>query len=249
MKLPRKPRMADFAVWVTAAEPSLGFGPGTFMAAYADDIHAANDLAIESSAIGPAILAFMRYRQRWKGTAKELLANLENNHSDEKTRRRKGWPKTPSFLSQQLERLAPNLRHAGIDFQRTRGSTKAGQRIITLEKIGKTASERTDDPATVDAISDTSDASDGEKHNHSNDGQVFEVTTPEDLPPDLKEEYQERVAILGEEGGIPEEEAHRTALEEMRTRMSADAVQRQPDQVGEPASLGEDWLDEPTGYK
>jgi putative DNA primase/helicase len=29
-----KPRMADFARWVTAAEEGFGWAPGTFMAAY-----------------------------------------------------------------------------------------------------------------------------------------------------------------------------------------------------------------------
>ena len=32
--LPLLPRMADFALWATAAEPALGFAAGQFMAAY-----------------------------------------------------------------------------------------------------------------------------------------------------------------------------------------------------------------------
>ena len=33
-----KPRMADFAIWVTAAEPACGWSYGSFMAAYTDNL-------------------------------------------------------------------------------------------------------------------------------------------------------------------------------------------------------------------
>jgi hypothetical protein len=34
VRLPRKPRMADFALWAAAAEPAFGFQSGAFMNAY-----------------------------------------------------------------------------------------------------------------------------------------------------------------------------------------------------------------------
>src|SRR6185436_9895405 len=34
VRLESYPRMADFAIWATAAEDGLGWAPGTFMAAY-----------------------------------------------------------------------------------------------------------------------------------------------------------------------------------------------------------------------
>ena len=41
---PELPRMADFAAWATAAAPALGLKKGTFIAAYALNRQASNDL-------------------------------------------------------------------------------------------------------------------------------------------------------------------------------------------------------------
>jgi hypothetical protein len=69
--------MADFATWVTAAEPALGWTPGTFLEAYFANREEANEAAIDASAVGPAILTFMQERISWEGTAQELLDQLE----------------------------------------------------------------------------------------------------------------------------------------------------------------------------
>jgi hypothetical protein len=45
-KLEKKPRMADFAIFSTAAEPGLGFKTGTFEKAYGDNREAAADAAL-----------------------------------------------------------------------------------------------------------------------------------------------------------------------------------------------------------
>ena len=46
--------MADFARWVTAAETSIGWPSGTFMAAYGGNQESANELALEASVVaGP----------------------------------------------------------------------------------------------------------------------------------------------------------------------------------------------------
>ena len=76
VKLARKPRMADFAMWAVAAEPALGTLPGAFMQAYTANRIEADWAAIEASPIGPAIIELMDNRKRWEGTATELLERL-----------------------------------------------------------------------------------------------------------------------------------------------------------------------------
>src|SRR5262249_14772550 len=46
------PRMADFAVWVSAAEPALGWQPGDFMKSYAGCMQDADAMAVEASPVG-----------------------------------------------------------------------------------------------------------------------------------------------------------------------------------------------------
>ena len=128
--LDRLPRMADFALWIVACEPALGWTPGTFIEAYAANRSSANDAAIDATIIGPVLQAFMAARPSWQGSSAELLAELEQA-ADDKTRHRKEWPGSPRKLSGDLRRLAPNLRAAGIDVD----FTKSGKRLVRLGRI------------------------------------------------------------------------------------------------------------------
>jgi hypothetical protein len=67
--------MADFALWAEAC--TRAFWPaGSFMAAYGQNIAAANEVVIEASAVGDTVRRFMAGRQTWEGTASQLLALL-----------------------------------------------------------------------------------------------------------------------------------------------------------------------------
>ncbi len=48
-RMESKPRMADFALWITAAEPALGWKPGAFLTAYTENRGQANEIALESA--------------------------------------------------------------------------------------------------------------------------------------------------------------------------------------------------------
>lgn len=136
VRLDRKPRMADFARWVVAAEPALGIPKGAFLNAYLENRSEASVLAVESSIIGPAVQALMGDRASWEGTAKQLLSLIEDNKfSDEQTRKRKEWPKGPRALRSALDRLAPNLRSLGIVIGFSKGrSGHANKRLISIEQ-------------------------------------------------------------------------------------------------------------------
>jgi hypothetical protein len=114
VRLPSKPRMADFALWSVAAAPALGHTGEAFLEAFAKNRKGANAQVIESSAVALAVLSLMKGTQEWKGTLKELLAELESRHTDENTRKRKDWPTAPRRLSGELRRVAPSLRREGI---------------------------------------------------------------------------------------------------------------------------------------
>jgi hypothetical protein len=132
-KISRLPRMADFALWAAAAEGSLGWEPGSALAAYTGNQAAASELALDASVAAAAVLELIEGCAKWSGTASDLLREL-NKRSDEGTRRRRAWPQTPRAISNLLRRLAPNLRVVGIevDFPRT---NKA--RRIDIRKLGR----------------------------------------------------------------------------------------------------------------
>ena len=63
------PRMADFALWATAAEETLGWEEGGFLKAYDDNRGDAKRQALEASPVAAAVWRFMRAREEWHGTA------------------------------------------------------------------------------------------------------------------------------------------------------------------------------------
>ncbi|MFN9750523.1 MAG: hypothetical protein ACK57U_03960 [Planctomycetota bacterium] len=65
--------MADFAIWLAAAETSLGWSPGTFDQSYRQNRRGADEQAIESSLVAIRVRDFMENREEWLGTASEIL--------------------------------------------------------------------------------------------------------------------------------------------------------------------------------
>jgi hypothetical protein len=123
IKPPSLPRMADFALWATAAEMAFGWPSGTFMAAYQGNRESANEVALEGSVVARPLLDLLEAQGEWTGSSGGLLKALEERLGDQ-TRRLSGWPKNPRSLSAQLKRLAPNLRAAGWVLDQDRSSKK-----------------------------------------------------------------------------------------------------------------------------
>ncbi len=129
-KLDKLPRMADFALWVTAAEKAIGWDHGDFVAAYQGNRNSANDLAIESSPVGQPLLELVEVNQGWDGSASDLLDALEQGVPDQ-IKRHKAWPKNGRSLAGQLKRLSPNLRLAGWEIEYHR---EASRRSWTIRR-------------------------------------------------------------------------------------------------------------------
>jgi len=144
--LPGWPRMADFARWVTAAEPALGWQPGSFMEAYTTNRTASHELALDFAAIY-APLQVLIDTGAWQGTASQLLAVLAAK-VDEAVIRQEGWPKSPRALSALLRDLTPNLRAVGIGIEFSRQSGGGRRRLITVTKT--TDRDRPDRPEDAD---------------------------------------------------------------------------------------------------
>jgi hypothetical protein len=126
VRLEKLPRMADFAVQVTAAASAFGWEPEDFLTAYRGNRAGAHESLLEGS---PLAVAVRTLNLPWSGTASELLQVL-NPLIDEATRRERWWPKTPKGISGALKRLAPNLRAVGIEVAFSR---EARRRTITIK--------------------------------------------------------------------------------------------------------------------
>lgn len=133
-RLERLPRMADFAQWISAAEPGLGWEPGAFIRAYAENRSLAVEVVIENNAVAKAIRSLAAERS-WEGSASELLPLLENRVS-ETTRRHRSWPTSPSALGGWLGRLAPALRNVGVDLRFMRVG-KGRRRTWIIQRLGE----------------------------------------------------------------------------------------------------------------
>ncbi len=143
--LERLPRMADFARWTTAAEPALGWAPGTFIDAYNSKRQDASTVALDASLVAQAVQALVTKGQegrvavagwedgQWTGTAGELLTALASHVPGGNTEFNRAWPKDGARLSGELRRLAPDLRRAGVDVQLdTRAADRSRRRLVVL---------------------------------------------------------------------------------------------------------------------
>jgi DNA polymerase-1 len=135
LHLPATPRLADFALWVSAAEPALGWAEGAFLASYAAGRAEARVRALDASPLVVPLRQLLEASEggMWEGTATDLLTALEDQ-ADETTRRRRDWPKGGNILSGALRRLGPNLEAAGLGYEapaRTKGARVHRLRLVT----------------------------------------------------------------------------------------------------------------------
>jgi hypothetical protein len=128
--------MADFARWVVAAEPALGWPAGSFLRAYTGNREAIHEIALDASLIVEPLRVLVEAGDI-TGTATELLDRLVAI-AGEAAAHRRGWPRNPTALSRELARIAPNLRAVGIEVERGRGAH--GSRSIAVRAVPETPS-------------------------------------------------------------------------------------------------------------
>ena len=141
VELARKPRMADFALWVTAAESALEWKPGTFMQAYSANQDAGVEVALEASPFGETLLKFMTSScKSWHGTATDLLNELERIAHDRAVRSQ-SWPKSGKGAASTLRRLSPLFRRMGITIDQQHREAGTGRRIVMIDSSGFPSSQ------------------------------------------------------------------------------------------------------------
>ena len=115
--LERKPRMADFAVWATAAESALPWERGGFMTAYEAMRERAVEEGIDSSPVGSVLVEYLLGLSpitSWSPTPTHLFQTLSEKAGERA--RSQAWPRTSKGMGMALNRIAPNLRAIGITF-------------------------------------------------------------------------------------------------------------------------------------
>ncbi len=185
VRLERLPRMADFAVWVVAAEEALGWEQGTFMAAYSGNRKVATEAALEADPVAVALMKILELQadNEWRGTSEALLERLGEKVSDD-VRRLKAWPKAANALSRRLNRLAPLLREAGIELSEDEvGHGK--RKVKTLRKIDDGEGEEGPQSGTIPDERPASDGGDAprpssETYEGIDDGAPFNFNFGED---------------------------------------------------------------------
>ncbi len=161
VQLPTLPRMADFARFVTAAEPALGWEDGAFMEAYAANRTDVAAAAIDASVVAQAVTRLIADRTEWIGQPSQLLEEL-NRLASESERSSKRWPKAAHVLTGHLRRDAPVLRERGIHLEESHeGRGNAKRRVIVLRTVARGSvpaapSVPEDAPGTANALEATS---------------------------------------------------------------------------------------------
>lgn len=132
VKLTERPRMADFAKWVVAAEPALGWPEDAFLTSYATNRQSADQASVEGNPVALAVLKLSGEQSQWTGTMTELKTTLQNRYprlTDDPV----GFPKQENKLSSAIRRLQPPLRRMGVSIEFDRQG-KSGERILKIER-------------------------------------------------------------------------------------------------------------------
>ncbi len=123
--------MADFVIWVTAAEGSFAWKPGTFLNVYERNKEQSLLAAHEGNPLILSIGLLLTEESRWQGTMTDLLYRLQRYVP--RVRAAGGLPRGAAALGKDLRRLAPVLRTMGaiVECSRQGGS---GRRLVLLRK-------------------------------------------------------------------------------------------------------------------
>jgi hypothetical protein len=190
------PRMADFALWSTAAEVPLGLPPRTFLAIYTKNRASAHETAIEASPIGPALRALAE-AGGWTGTASDLLERLTHD-ATESARRAKDWPGTGRALAGAIRRLAAPLRALGVEVDFTRMPGGARTRLIKIKQTIGTSDrpDRPDRPVSATGAGSSRDDLDGRDDQPDEAlGDRPDASRRDDEPWDVRDDRDDEVPV------------------------------------------------------
>ena len=125
------PRMADFAVWMTACEAAL-WPSGTALRAYDANRRTAIEGIIDADPVAAFVREMMSERTTWAGSASDLLRASFNRKGVSNLSA--GWPRHPRGLGSRLRRCQTFLRTVGIEVSFAREG-RAGSRMIRITSL------------------------------------------------------------------------------------------------------------------
>jgi hypothetical protein len=131
VKLERMPRMADFARWGVAVGRGLGWQPNAFLFAYEQNRISATEPSLDGSPIGSFLVKMAGRSLDFERSPTQLLEMLTSAADENKGTRLAGWPKSAQALTNELRRIAPQLRMRGVGviFKKTHQGRRV--RIVT----------------------------------------------------------------------------------------------------------------------
>lgn len=128
--LDESPRMIDFCHWGEAVVRVLGYEPGRFFQILQANAQNALDVALDASPVYTNLERYLQSREcngSFVGYAAELMAGL-NGIASPAEAHHPCWPKGANKLSENLRRLAGNLKAAGIEYRQLKKTNK-GRRL------------------------------------------------------------------------------------------------------------------------
>ena len=111
----------------------MGFAEWEFVGAYAANREGSMVASAEGSAVGRAVVAFMKKRENFESSMTELYAGLNGCRGDTPDRE---WPKDPTRLSTELSRMQKPLVAIGITclLHADRRAEGGSQKDVVLER-------------------------------------------------------------------------------------------------------------------
>ena len=127
-------RMADFSLFLAAAEQADDVGEGYYQSIFSDAMKQLMDANAKENEIICAIRTLLTQHQgEYSDTPTNLLKKL--NQIVDRDIRSKNWPRDPASLSRKMNSLKGQFLSQSIKFERSKGSN----RIITISKINSEA--------------------------------------------------------------------------------------------------------------
>lgn len=136
VRLKRRPRMADYAEFVTGVECYFGWELGSTIRLIEENRLESETIVLENCIYAEFLLQRLLHgsQTKWSGTATELLDKMDEGLKDEKKSRQ--LPQSPSSLSASLRRFSGAFASAGLLIDcdgKTSGPNS--KRFISIEKI------------------------------------------------------------------------------------------------------------------
>jgi hypothetical protein len=131
------PRMADFILWVSAAEVALGWESGTLLQDYNENHNRGRAVVLEASSVAHALMRYLNSllqqgQSTWRGSVSTLFAALQLLLSPEDDE----FPTTAHHLSGELRRLSPSLRHQNVHLRFDERVGHNRDRILSIQFAG-----------------------------------------------------------------------------------------------------------------